>query len=93
MVINTETIEKILNQHDIEGLLAAGAPHDEYESEACDIAAALEVMNDSDMDIAHVCALIAEIWQRSFGLTDADVLKRKETFLEVAGDIVAAVEA
>jgi hypothetical protein len=46
MRISSETIESILQQEDIEGLLNLGAPRDEYSFEAKEIAAELHAVNE-----------------------------------------------
>lgn len=82
MKITPQIIETYLQAEDIEGLLALGAPKNEYADEALSIARALE--NWKDIHVSEAAQIIAHIWQRSFQLTSDDILKRRQAFQSIA---------
>jgi hypothetical protein len=88
-LLSSADVKNILNQYDIEGLLEIGAPNDEYESEAQDIASALNELEQNYFDAEHIFALIMDIWQKNFELAEDDLLKRKEFFAKVVNAILA----
>jgi hypothetical protein len=87
-VIVLSEIEAILRAEDIEGLLAAGAPRDEYDSEAKDICNALNSAQNSDLDVDQITDLIAAIWGKWFGLSTENLQKRKPAFRNVTAQII-----
>lgn len=69
-------INRILQQEDIEGLIEAGAPSDEYASEAEAIASI--VSNAKEHDLTNLEDAICEFWQNIFHLSDDDMDLRRE---------------
>ena len=89
-----QEIQEILNVEDIEGLLALGAPRDEYEHEAelIDLALGASPSNERATPISKdsVKELITRIWDERFGpFSDADLTKRESAFDRVATKIAA----
>lgn len=84
----TTTIRNILTEEDVEGLIQAGAPLDEYQSEAVAIAhriarLPLAVTEES------VLGVVADECVRSFGPFDAvQLARRRETYGRVAHRIL-----
>lgn len=85
------TVLLVLNAEDIEGLLAAGAPADEYETEARLISEALEHLPDDDALIDRVTAIVTEVWNRMFGpFRDEEMRRRVPVYRRVAKAIISA---
>lgn len=77
MNILRRKIEEILRIEDIEGYIGIhGAPDDEYDSEAAEIAVALEKLKQNELTENNVLSVVALIWARYFNLDDEDVSKR-----------------
>lgn len=81
----TIQINKILQQEDIEGLIEAGAPYDEYTSEAEAIAAILS--KEQGPDFTKLTNIIFEFWQNVFNLSDSDMNLRKDAIHRVSTNI------
>ncbi len=83
-----DLINELLRFHDIEGLLSMGAPGDEYESEARMIADRVDESKhrtpDDKVTKEEVAAIIASIWREMFGLSDDQLLLRREAFDSIA---------
>ncbi|AEP09830.1 hypothetical protein [Micavibrio aeruginosavorus] len=74
---------------DIEGLIAQGAPSDEYQSEAEAIKVAIySVEGEVSADV--VVAIMSLIWKDSFGLSDDDMVKRLPIIRRAAENIFGA---
>ncbi len=56
---NQNLIHDLLKTEDIEGLIAAGAPDDEYDSEAREINETLSKLNKDDYSEESVRAIVA----------------------------------
>jgi len=90
MDISQSILQETLNSEDIEGLLALGAPEDEYSQEAQSIAAALNVLHEDDFTEDNLTEIVRRIWIDAFGpLSDADLKKRARAFRQVAREIQA----
>lgn len=89
MSTDWKNISFYLQSADIEGLIEIGAPADEYESEAQDIAHALAELPKEDWREHDVVAIISLIWARSFNLASDDMTKRLPAIQELAGRIIA----
>lgn len=83
-----------LNHEDVEGLLAVGAPRDEYETEARLIAEAVERLPDTDFAVERVTAIIADVCNRMFGPFREDEMRtRAPVYRRVAERIVGGTVA
>ena len=54
-------VRHVLTKHDPEGLLAIGAPGDEYDTEAAELAALVR------LDEPPMEAAVEQVWRRCFG--------------------------
>lgn len=84
MKIAINDIADILRTEDIEGLIAIGAPADEYDSEAEKIAQAIEKLSASELTQANICAVIALLWAKSFNRSSEEIKQRMPAFERVA---------
>lgn len=82
-------INSYLQSADIEGLIEIGAPTDEYESEAKDIARGLSELPEENWRQAEIVAVISLIWARSFNLAADDMAKRLSAIQQVASRIIS----
>lgn len=82
------TIKNILREEDIEGLIQLGAPADEYNSEAQEIATAMARLGD-ELSEEQVLKVLEEVWNGSFGpLSSKEIEMRRAAFLRVARRII-----
>lgn len=81
MTISLEKIEEILAAEDIEGLIEAGAPNSEYDTEGKEI---FNRLSSTDTSISAVQSIIERVWQRSFNLSRQNIIERAEPFSNVA---------
>ena len=76
MQITVSSIDNILIQEDIEGFIEAGAPADEYQDEAAQIAASITLLAEEDFREENTLAIISLVWMKSFELADHDMALR-----------------
>jgi UDP-N-acetylmuramoylalanine-D-glutamate ligase len=88
MTISFAHIDSILQTEDVEGLIALGAPADEYSCEAKDINAALVKLSDDQLTEANIIAVIALVWAKYFGLSSEDIAKRMQAFQRIAHRLI-----
>lgn len=89
MIVSLSTVDVILRTEDIEGLLALGAPEDEYSDEAAEIQAALEQLDDDKVTGDQISALVMDVWDRSFGpFSGEDIQKRQAVLQEIVRRIL-----
>lgn len=81
-------IQQILSKKDVEGLIADGAPDDEYDDEAKKILEALQRLNPLEYDEAHIVSIITLTWQKHFNLDKEDLEKRLPEIKETAREII-----
>jgi hypothetical protein len=84
MELSPAEVRDALNAADIEGLLEAGAPADEYSGEARDIASALTQIKRDELSEETLASAVQSVWKHSFGLSDSDLRKRSIAFRQVA---------
>jgi len=88
-------IQEVLNQEDIEGLLALGAPRDEYEGEAEHIGLAIRKLvcdrPGAGAPIDAVKGIINATWRERFGPFSEEDLTRREPALERVATRIAAL--
>lgn len=87
MKIEKEHIGLLLQQEDIEGLISAGAPIDEYDSEAEYIFLALKELADDEINIENITSVISLIWVKNFDLSQEDLIARQPFLRNVAEKI------
>jgi hypothetical protein len=89
--IAATTVLRILNEEDIEGLLAVGAPHDEYEAEARLIIDELDRRPSRELDLDDVTTVVTNVCNQMFGPFDDEELGRRvPVYRRVAKRIVEA---
>ena len=76
MQITVSSIDNILIQEGIEGFIEAGAPADEYQVEAAQIAAAISLLAEEEFREENILAIISLVWIKSFELSEGDVALR-----------------
>lgn len=72
MNITASHINRILVQADIEGLIAAGAPEDEYIAEAGQVAEAISELAEGQLNYDVLLSIISLIWAQYFKLSPAE---------------------
>ncbi len=72
---------------DVEGLIAEGAPGDEYEPEGEAIFEAIGRWATKDLVAVKVLPVLERVWYESFKLGDGDVASRRAALAELAGQI------
>lgn len=85
MHITLSDIELVLSEIDVEGLLAMGAPRDEYSVEARAIE---DLVSRSHAEISEeeLVAIISSVWERYFGpFSTEELASRSRNFSRVAG--------
>jgi len=83
----------VLNEEDIEGLLAAGAPAEEYEAEAKVIAEALDELQQHELVADRVIVIVSDVWTRMFGPFDEEQLRgRQPVYRRVAERIICGAD-
>jgi len=87
-MISRTKIKDILRSADIEGFIESGAPDDEYDSEADDIAVALERLKPEELTEDRVLSIICNIWMESFGHDENETEKVKPYFKNIARSIL-----
>lgn len=89
MITNIQ-IQQILNEEDVEGLLGAGAPPDEYESEARLIAEAFGQAREPRLTEGNLMTVIENTWREMFGPFSEEQLQlRHAAFRRIAQRILA----
>ena len=89
MDITISQINNILQIVDIEGLIALGAPDDEYSSEAKYIFNAITKLSVSEKTEANIFAIISLLWIEQFSLSDTDVYQREPAIKHASKSIMA----
>ncbi|PYV31523.1 MAG: hypothetical protein DMG22_16410 [Acidobacteria bacterium] len=89
-------VQSALDREDMEGLLALGAPADEYEPEAQLVADAINILSEDACRVPPTASQLLEslrqVWQRMFGpFSQQDLAKREPALRRVAADIVRAL--
>ena len=84
-------IKDLLDHEDIEGLLALGAPPDEYDGEASllesEMAKATS-FGETTVSPEQLEEMLARIWNDQFGpFSDDELRKRRSAFAAVAGKL------
>lgn len=88
---SADYINTILQQEDIEGYIRMGAPSDEYASESAHIATAISQLDNNDITLENITAILVVEWQESFQLTEAEMLLRRNA-LQSAAQIILKKE-
>ena len=81
-----------MEKEDIEGLIAAGAPSDEYSSEASGLYEVLNNLPPEKVDNFFVEEVIFKLWEKNFDLSEEDLGLRMPSIKKVAAAIVDIVK-
>ena len=81
------SIDELVALADVEGLIAGGAPADEYESEAERIFAAIAHFPTADLVSQRLMPILERVWQESFSLDDRRLSDRRPALAALAGEI------
>ena len=84
MNFSASTVATALREEDIEGLIASGAPADEYATEAKQIASALTALKSNQLNAATVSSVIALVWAKSFNRSAEEIKQRIPAFQHIA---------
>ena len=87
-MLATNTIGDLLRSEDIEGLIASGAPADEYASEAREIASMLASLAESDLNEKVITDIISRIWAKSFNRSPEEIQQRTSAFRRIAQQLI-----
>jgi hypothetical protein len=74
--IHQTQIQALLTNLDIEGLIALGAPQDEYTSESEIIFTAIRQLPEPGRNPETMLSIVLTVWQESFGLSEAQIRDR-----------------
>jgi hypothetical protein len=78
MRINDADLRRIIEDEDIEELLAVGAPADEYEPEVIRIYGRLAGLSESEWAEDRLVAIVSEVWDEEFGPFDDERRRHRE---------------
>jgi hypothetical protein len=87
-ITTANNINTLLVQEDVEGLIAAGAPLDEYRDEAAQIAAAILLLNHEQLTKDIILSTISLVWLKSFELPEQDMKLRISGLEGIARQII-----
>ncbi len=88
MTVSLSTVDAILRLEDMEGLIALGAPEDEYSDEAAEIHIALAQFGDRPTR-EQISVLVMDVWKLSFGpFSAADIQKRQSALQQLVHRIL-----
>ena len=90
MTISIAIIAAALREEDVEGLIASGAPSDEYSLEAEKIASALTALDGNRLNAATVVAVISFVWAKAFNRSPEEIKERIPAFQVIAQKLLAA---
>ncbi|MCU1323676.1 MAG: hypothetical protein JWM43_3325 [Acidobacteriaceae bacterium] len=82
-----ESVQDILRTADIEGLIAKGAPADEYEPEEALLLGAIQHLPSTEIHPATLIPILEGIWHKSFAPTESDLVTRRPALESVAARI------
>jgi hypothetical protein len=86
-------VKVILDNADLEGLLALGAPQDEYDQEVALIESGIDGLRKTEnvaLTENQIADVVANVWSQQFGpFSDDEMNKRRPHFVGVARRIVA----
>ncbi len=88
MTIDRESLQELFATHDPEGLLAAGAPADEYDPEMEQLTAALAALPPGDTTHALILNHLNAIWHKDFAATDAHLARCRPAFDSIAAKLL-----
>lgn len=88
MNVDSAAISELFRQSDIDGLIASGAPEDEYEPEVDRIVAALEDLPHEEASVTAIADIFADVWAQMFGGSEERMNRRRVDFDEIAEKVM-----
>ena|ERR1700722_4343474 len=82
-----ESIQDLVRAADIEGLIANGAPADEYEPEEEQILPAIQHLSTNELTAPNLLPILEAIWRKSFTLDEAELSSRRPALEGLAQQI------
>ena len=92
MTVDEESVEELFTTHDIEGLIAAGAPADEYEPEMEQLIAALAEIPAGQASQSRIIDILNEIWRKDFTATEDRLGHLRPAFASLANTLLEHYE-
>ena len=78
------SIQELVREADVEGLITEGAPGDEYEPEGEKIFEAIAHLETAEITSSRILPLLERIWLDSF---EAELALRRPALMSLAGQI------
>jgi hypothetical protein len=82
-----ESIQDLVRSADIEGLIADGAPADEYEPEEEQILSAIQHLSTARLTTPNLLPILESIWRKNFSDDDAELAMRLPALESLARQI------
>ena len=84
MNVDFESLDELFRLSDLEGLIAAGAPQDEYQPEVELIALALDEIPTGEASKEQIVQIFSDVWKKMFSTSEPGLAARKQGFEEIA---------
>jgi hypothetical protein len=88
MTVDEESMEELFATHDVEGLIAAGAPKDEYEPEMEELIDALAEIPVGMASKSKIVEILEGIWRNDFGATESHLELCRPKFESMADQLL-----
>ena len=88
MIIDDESLQELFTTTDPEGLIAAGAPADEYEPEMEQLTATLAVIPSGETSRTKILDTLDDIWRRDFAATEERLAHCRPAFESIADQLL-----
>jgi hypothetical protein len=88
MNVDYAAIDQLFRLQDIDGLIASGAPEDEYESEVELIVTALEALPREDASVISIADTFEAVWTKMCGGSEDQRRRRRFDFEEIAEKVI-----
>ena len=82
-----ESIRELVRDADVEGFIQAGAPADEYDTEAEQLHAAIAHLRPEEITVAGQLPILEAIWRKSFADDDAELAQRQPALQKLAEQV------
>jgi hypothetical protein len=88
-LLQLKEMKTLFAEHDVEGLIALGAPRDEYDHAATNVAQKLKIVEFLQERIDHsaILEVLIEVWGKSFNLQGAELEMRRKELSKLAGRV------
>ena len=92
MIVDEESVEELFTTTDLEGLIAGGAPADEYEPEMEQLIEALAQIPTGQATQSKIVAILTGIWRADFSATEEHLASLKTGFESFADTLLEHYE-